>query len=114
MRSSVWNTSREAERRRRRGDIVVTLVCVAWLAVSGWAFFGTVPPEIVDNHTAKTMQDRMRVCEGTFRERFECKQAFLLSGERWGFAVAVNRLMLMCAPPLAAWIIWRMARRPQI
>ncbi|WP_244511214.1 hypothetical protein [Magnetospirillum fulvum] len=101
----------EIQRRRRTGDWFVTLGCVIWLAVSGWMFFGTVPPEIVDNHTSKTMQQRMRTCEGTFQQRFECKQAFLLSGERWGFAVAVNRLMLMCAPAVTAWIVWSVLRR---
>lgn len=101
----------ESQRRRRTGDRMVALGCVIWLLVSGWMFFGTVPPEIVDNHTSKAMQERMRVCEGTFQQRFECKQALLLSGERWGFAVAVNRLMLMCAPAVTAWIVWSVLRR---
>ncbi|CCG39809.1 hypothetical protein [Magnetospirillum molischianum] len=101
----------ERQRLRRTGDRAVTIGCVIWLVASGWLFFGTVPPEIVDNHTSKAMQQRMRVCEGTFQQRFECKQAFLLSGERWGFAVAINRLMLMCAPAVTAWIVWSILRR---
>lgn len=101
----------DARRRKRLGDRLVAFACVAWLVGSGWTFFHTIPPEIIDNHTAKTMQDRMRTCEGSFSQRFECKQNLLLTGERWGFAVAIDRLILMCAPPIAAWIVWRAVRR---
>ncbi|OAN52233.1 hypothetical protein A6A04_00615 [Paramagnetospirillum marisnigri] len=101
----------DRRRRRRIGDIVVTIACLAWIALSGWAFFGDVPDEITDNHTSKAMQDRMKACEGSFQKRYECKQRLLLDGERWGFAVAVNRIMLICAPPITAWIVWSAIKR---
>ena len=102
----------ERRRRRRIGDIVVTLVCLVWLGGSGWMFFHDMPTaEIFDNHNSKAMQDRMRTCEGSFQRRFECKQQMLLAGERWGFAVALDRILLMCAPPLAAWIVWSAMKR---
>ncbi len=103
----------ERRRRRRIGDLLVALACCLWLGVSGWVFFRDMPEEIFDNHTSKTMQDRMKSCEGSFQKRYDCKQALLLSGERWGFAVAIDRLMLMCAPPLAGWIVWSVLRRRQ-
>jgi len=111
MTMSISSPEADPERRRRLGDRLVTLGCVAWLALASWGFFHNVPPEIVDNHHAKTMQERMRTCEGTFQQRYDCKQAFLLSGERWGFAVALNRLALICAPVLTAAIVWAVLRR---
>ncbi len=115
---SLYFSADRAERRRRRhhssrrlGDVVVTLACLAWLGVSGWILFGDMPPEIFDNHTSKAMQDRMRTCEGSFQKRFECKQQLLLNGERWGFAVALDRILLMCAPPITIWIVWSAMKR---
>lgn len=101
----------DPRRRRRLGDILVTVVCLSWLAVAGWIFFSDMPDEIFDNHNSKTMQDRMKACEGSFQKRFDCKQQLLLNGERWGFAVATNRILLMCAPPLAIWIVWSALKR---
>ncbi len=101
----------DRRRRRRIGDVVVTLACLVWLAVSGWVFFSEAPEEIFDNHTSKAMQDRMKACEGSFQKRYECKQQLLLSGERWGFAVALNRVLLMCAPPITAWLVWGAIKR---
>lgn len=104
-------SDRRRRHHRRVGDIVVTLVCLIWLGVTGWMFVRDMPPEIFDNHTSKAMQERMRSCEGSFEKRFDCKQQMLLSGERWGFAVALDRLMLICAPPIAAWIVWSAMKR---
>ncbi|CAA7623010.1 conserved hypothetical protein [Magnetospirillum sp. SS-4] len=101
----------DARRRRQIGDILVTMVCLAWLAASGWVFFSDVPDEIFDNHTSKAMQERMKACEGSFQKRYECKQQLLLTGERWGFAVALNRILLMCAPPITLWIVWSAIKR---
>jgi len=104
-------SDRRRRHHRRVGDIVVTLLCLIWLGVTGWMFVRDMPPEIFDNHTSKAMQERMRSCEGSFEKRFDCKQQMLLSGERWGFAVALDRLMLICAPPIAAWIVWSAMKR---
>jgi hypothetical protein len=101
----------DRRRRRRIGDVLVTLACLVWLAASGWVFFSDVPEEIFDNHTSKAMQDRMKACEGSFQKRYECKQQLLLNGERWGFAVALNRILLMCAPPITAWVVWGAIKR---
>lgn len=101
----------DPRRRRRIGDILVTLVCLIWIGFSSWAFFGEVPEEILDNHNSKSMQDRMKACEGSFQKRYECKQRLLLDGERWGFAVALNRILLICAPPITAWIVWSALKR---
>lgn len=111
MTMSLSSVEADPARRRRIGDRLVALGCAVWLALATWGFFHEVPPEIVDNHTAKTMQQRMRTCEGSFQQRYECKQAYLLSGERWGFAVALNRLALICGPAITAWIVWSVMRR---
>ncbi len=103
----------DPRRRRRIGDILVSIICLVWIGFSSWAFFGNVPEEITENHTSKTMQERMKACEGSFQKRYECKQRMLLDGERWGFAVALNRILLICAPPITAWVVWSaMKRRP--
>ncbi|MDO8607067.1 MAG: hypothetical protein Q7R40_11060 [Phaeospirillum sp.] len=101
----------DSRRRRRIGDILVTVVCLIWLGISGWMFFGDMPEEIFDNHTSKAMQERMRACEGSFQKRYACKQQLLLSGERWGFAVALDRILLMCGPPITLWIVWSAMKR---
>jgi len=101
----------ERRRRRRIGDVLVAVGCLIWLAVAGWMFVQQMPAEIFDNHTSKAMQDRMKTCEGSFQKRYDCKQAMLLDGERWGFAVAIDRILLGCAPPLTAWIVWAAIRR---
>ncbi|EME68906.1 hypothetical protein H261_16034 [Paramagnetospirillum caucaseum] len=102
----------DPKRRRRLGDILVTLVCCLWLGFSTWTFFiADMPDEIFDNHTGKAMQERMKSCEGSFQQRYKCKQALLLNGERWGFAVALDRVLLICAPAITAWLVWGAIKR---
>jgi hypothetical protein len=100
----------DPERRRRAAGWLVALACVVWMGASGWMFFGEVPANMFENHSAPVVQERMRNCEGNFHQRFNCKQAILLNGERWGFAVMLDRLLLMMAPPVTAWIVWSALR----
>lgn len=102
----------DPKRRRRLGDVLVALACFAWLGFSTWTFFiRDMPEEIFDNHTGKAMQERMKACEGSFQQRFQCKQRFLLDGERWGFAIALDRVLLICGPAITGWLVWGAVRR---
>jgi hypothetical protein len=92
--------------------MAVGLACCTWLGVGGYMLARDLPPDLFENHTDKSVQERMRTsCEGNFHQRFECKQAILLQGERWGFAVLLDRLLLMCAPPATAWLVWSALQR---
>lgn len=102
----------DPKRRRRLGDILVSLVCLVWLGVSSWLLLvNNTPQAIFDNHNSKSMQERMKACEGSFQKRFDCKQNLLLDGERWGFAVAFDRVLLICAPAVTIWLVWGAVKR---
>jgi hypothetical protein len=102
----------DPKRRRRLGDVLVTLACCLWLGLSTWMLFvNDTPAAIFDNHNAKAMQERMKACEGSFQKRFDCKQQLLLHGERWGFAVAFDRVLLICAPAITVWLVWGAIKR---
>ncbi len=102
----------DPERRDRWVGVVLGLSCLVWIAVSGWKLLAEVPATVLfENHTMPVVQERMSKCEGTFQQRYDCKQAILLAGERGGMERVLDRLLFTTAPPALLWIAWSALRR---
>lgn len=100
--SSLW---------RRLFGWMLVLVSIAWLGTVGWQMVLQMPADLLENHRSKSVQERMRRCEGTFRERYACKETILVSGGRAGFTVWLDRLLFTFVPPATVWAVWVAVRR---
>jgi hypothetical protein len=102
----------DPQRRDRWIGALLALSCLAWIAVSSWKLLAEVPATaLFENHTMPVVQERMSKCEGTFQQRYDCKQAILLAGERGGMERVFDRLLFTVAPPALLWIAWSALRR---
>jgi hypothetical protein len=99
-------------RRHRQAGWLVALFSLGWLGTVGWSQLVEPASQLVANHTSQTVQQQMRKCEGTFHQRYDCKQAILLAGERWGMERVLDRMLLTLAPPISLWLVWS-AMRPR-
>ncbi|MGE5503158.1 MAG: hypothetical protein ACM31L_01930 [Actinomycetota bacterium] len=99
-------------RRHRMAGWLVVLFSLGWLGAVGWTQLVEPATELVANHTTPTVQQQMRKCEGSFHQRYDCKQQILLAGERWGMERVLDRMLLVLAPPVSLWLVWG-AMRPK-
>ncbi|MEO5375044.1 MAG: hypothetical protein H7840_12300 [Alphaproteobacteria bacterium] len=80
----------------------VTSASFLWIAIVGWlqitAMFGTD----MQTHSSDQVQQRLSDCSGTFRQRYECKEAIVLGVQRSSAWLVLARLLLIIGPPLGA------------
>lgn len=82
------------------GNSVLTVVCVAWMAVAAWSQFTDLPEGTVENHSSETTKERMRDCSGTFKQRYECKNAIVIETDRNSFFNVLSRILVIVVPPV--------------
>jgi hypothetical protein len=74
--------------------------CLLWIGWAVWDQFLTLPPDEVANHSSGLVQDRMLDCSGTFRQRYECKNAIIIENDRSNFFAMAGRIAIVVVPPL--------------
>lgn len=100
-----------AQRRRLVG--MVTAGCLAWLLGMSVLMWSTLPE--VENHASSTLKDRMAAeCQGSFAERYKCKEAIIVESGRESFWTVSARFLLVILPPLFAsgWLSTYLRRNP--
>lgn len=98
---------------RSRLVAMVTAACLVWLVGSGAAMWATLPE--VEHHGSATVKDRMAAeCQGSFAERYKCKEAIIVESGREGFWMVAARFLLVIVPPMAAsiWLSGYLRRNP--
>lgn len=87
-----------------------------WLLLVGWLMLATLPQGAVENHGSDQTKDRMSLCAGSFRERYECKEQIIIESGRETFYVLALRFLLVIVPPLAGtlWLSSYLARQPLV
>lgn len=82
------------------GNSVLTVVCVAWMAAATWSQFADLPEGTVENHSSEATKERMRDCSGTFKQRYECKNAIVIETDRNSFFNVLSRILVIVVPPV--------------
>lgn len=86
---------------RSRLVAMVTAACLAWLAGVGALMWVTLPE--VEHHASSAVKDRMAAeCQGSFAERYKCKEAIIVESGRESFWMVAARFLLVIVPPMAA------------
>lgn len=89
--------------QRRRLVSMVTAACLAWLAGMGVLMWLTLPESAIEHHNSSAVKDRMAAeCQGSFRDRYNCKEAIIVEGGRDSFWILAARFLLVIVPPLVA------------
>ncbi|MBF0323836.1 MAG: hypothetical protein HQL42_02085 [Alphaproteobacteria bacterium] len=92
----------------------VTVSCIAWMAVVGWLLFVMMPAS-VEHHSSAAVKDRMATqCQGSFKDRYECKEAIIVESGRDTFWTMAGRFLAVVVPPmlLSAWLSSYLKRNP--
>ncbi|MGE5548145.1 MAG: hypothetical protein ACM33T_14660 [Solirubrobacterales bacterium] len=95
--------------QRKAAKLLVGLLCLVWIAGSGVAMFATLGEDEVQTHSSDTVKDRLRDCEGTFKQRYECKEAIVIQTHRKTFYTLSERLAIVVLPPSLLAIAFSMA-----
>ena len=99
---------------RSRLKMGVTVGGVLWMLLMGMAMWMTLPEGAVETHGSDQMKDRMSLCSGTFRDRYDCKEQIIIESGREAFYTLSLRFLLVIVPPLAAtlWLSSYLSRHP--
>lgn len=98
---------------RSRLVAMVTAACLAWLVGIGALMWVTLPE--VEHHGSSAIKDRMAAeCQGSFAERYKCKEAIIVESGRESFWMVAARFLLVIVPPMAAslWLSGYLRRHP--
>jgi len=87
---------------RRRAKLLLTAACFGWAAISGYILFTDLPDDAVLHHKSEAVKEKMRECEGSFQQRFDCKEAIVLETGRKTFWNMSERLLFVTVPAVAA------------
>lgn len=82
------------------GNVMVTVVSLAWMAWAGWDQFANLPAGTVENHSSETVKERLRDCSGTFKQRYECKNQVVIDTDRNSFFNMLGRIAIVVVPPM--------------
>jgi len=82
------------------GNSMVAMVSLAWMAWAGWDQFANLPEGTVENHSSAAVQERLRDCSGTFKQRYECKNAIVINTDRNSFFNMLGRIAIVVVPPM--------------
>lgn len=93
--------------KRRWVGWAIAIACAAWIGGVGWTMLvATMPTDKLENHHSRLVHQRMAKCEGSFNQRFQCKEDILIAGDRTGFLLAMERVAFTLGLPLTVWIGW--------
>lgn len=99
---------------RNRLKTITTVGSVVWMLLVGLLMWATLPENAVETHGSDLMKDRMSLCSGSFRDRYDCKEQIIIESGREAFYTLSLRFLLVVVPPLAAtlWLSSYLARHP--
>lgn len=86
---------------------VLAFLCCAWIGVVGTTLMGEMNADRLGNHRSPVVVERMKECDGTFSQRFNCTDDILLRSERGGATEVLLRLVATLMLPGVAWSMWR-------
>ena len=99
---------------RSRLKMLVTGGGILWMLLAGFLMWVTLPDGTVETHGSDQMKDRMSLCGGTFRDRYDCKEQIIIESGRDAFYSLSLRFLLVIVPPMIGtfWLSSYLARHP--
>lgn len=97
--------------QRKQAKLLLTLACLLWVAGSGWMLFADLPDDAVLHHASPEVKERMRDCTGSFKQRYDCKEAIVIETGRLTFWSMTGRLALVTVPAILAGLLGRAVLR---
>ncbi|MGE5475295.1 MAG: hypothetical protein ACM3Q1_01460 [Bacteroidales bacterium] len=87
---------------------------VLWMLLVGWLMWVTLPDGAVTTHSSDEMKERMALCSGNFRDRYDCKEQLIIESGREAFYILSLRFLLVIVPPMVGtfWLSSHLARNP--
>lgn len=87
---------------------------VLWMLLVGWLMWVTLPEGAVATHSSDQLRDRMSLCSGSFRDRYDCKEQLIIESGRDAFYMLALRFLLVIVPPMVGtfWLSSYLARQP--
>lgn len=79
---------------------IVVLLCLGWMAWAGWNEFAALPESDVQTHLSPAVKEKLRECEGSFKKRYECKEAIVIKTHRDTFYFMALRIGFVVVPPI--------------
>jgi hypothetical protein len=90
---------------RRNIKVALTVVCLAWVGWASWDQFSDLSDDDVQNHGSAAVQERMaRECEGSFKQRYDCKERIVIRSGQQTFMNMLGRFAVISVPPALAWL----------
>jgi hypothetical protein len=89
----------------------VTAISLLWIGGAGWNQFGDIPESEIETHSSAAVQDRLRDCSGSFKQRYDCKESIVLRVKQDTFNSLSERLAIVVVPPLLAALGAHLIRR---
>lgn len=78
---------------------------LAWFLGAGWAFFVPLIPDEIEAQQAEIQfKERMKDCEGTFKERYECKSALKSERDAEQFVPLITAIGVVFIPILILFV----------
>lgn len=92
----------------------VRIASLAWMAMAGYLLFVTFGIDPA-HHSSAEVKDRMAAeCLGTFKDRYDCKEAIIVKSGQETFIAMAWRFLLVIVPPMAVtfWLPGYLRRHP--
>lgn len=82
------------------GKWTVTGISLIWMTWATWDQFGNLSDSDVETHSSSAVQERMKDCSGTFKQRYECKENIVIKSGRDTFSNMLGRIAIITTPPI--------------
>jgi hypothetical protein len=84
---------------------------VIWIAITFYQEFLEVDPNQYGFRSTE-VESRMKACSGTFQQRYDCKEAIIISKGYDSFKLWSEKVSLILGPPLLLFFLVNRAYRP--
>ncbi|OAN50385.1 hypothetical protein A6A04_02750 [Paramagnetospirillum marisnigri] len=62
--------------------------------------FGNLSDSDIENHSSTSVQERLKDCSGTYKQRYECKENIVIKSTNNTFYAMFGRLAIVVVPPI--------------
>lgn len=89
---------------------LLILLCVLWMAASGWVLLGQPTNTEADAYRQQMFEQKLKDCRGQFSERYDCMSALFRQKSSALAGSWAGRLLLIFGPPLAVSVAYAVFR----
>jgi len=97
---------------RKNAKTILTIAAVVWAVLMGWWQFSSISEDDTPSQDSSALQQRMKdECVGTFKQRYQCKDAIVVKSGQSFFFEMTKRMIIVCIGPfMAAFAFSRLCR----